>query len=121
MSRPTLAHTHTRPTTDAFVTSPMGTWQVALDRLELDVVRLEHHLDHGRELRNDIWDAPEHAGPLPDALRERAEELHARQLQCLERLATSIGTTVRQHELAEAVTRVSPGAHGLPLYVDIAV
>lgn len=119
MSRPALAYA--RPTTDAFVTSPLGTWQVALDRLELDVVRLEHHLDHGRELRNDVWDAPENAGPLPDALRERAEALHARQLACLERLAASVGATVRQHDLATAVTRVSPGAHGLPLYVDIAV
>lgn len=99
----------------------LETWVVILDRLELDVVRMEHHLDRDRALRTDVWDLPVVRGPLPHELRERAEDLAARQQQCLERLATTLGQAARQHDVADAVARVSPRAHGLPMYVDIAV
>ena len=99
----------------------IGTWVVVLDRLELDVVRMEHYLDQDRPLRTDVWDVPVAHGPLPDELRPRAEDLAARQQQCLERLSTALGLALRQHAVAEAVTRVSPRAHGLPMYVDVAV
>jgi hypothetical protein len=104
---------------DVEIATSLGAWQVALDRIELDVVRLERHFDTSRELRTDVWDVPQGHGPLPAELRERAAELHARQLRCLERLAASLGTTHRQQVMADAVTRVAPGSHGLPMYVDV--
>ncbi len=108
-------------TSDTTLRNPVSIWEVTLDRLELDVVRMEHHLALGRELRTDIWDVPRSLTPLPEELRERAADLHSRQQQCLEQLATSLGTALRQHAVAEAVARVAPSAHGLPRYVDIAV
>jgi hypothetical protein len=100
--------------------SRVGVWQVALDRLELDVVRLERHLDEDRELRTDIWDVPHVPGPLPAALRERAEELLARQRHGLECLANRLGQAVRQQAVADAVSRTASSASG-PVYVDLAV
>lgn len=95
-------------------------WLAALDRLELDVIRLERHLDTGRELRTDVWDVPQVATRLPAELRQRAEELHARQQVGLARLATLLGQAGRQQAVADAVSRAAPGASG-PVYVDLAV
>lgn len=93
-------------------------WQVSLDRIELDVIRAERSLATGALLVTDVWDVPDDHGPMPEELRPRAEALLERQRAVLEQIATTLGTTLRQQALVEAVGRTSVTGRGRPVYVD---
>ncbi|MBZ5736148.1 hypothetical protein K8Z61_16770 [Nocardioides sp. TRM66260-LWL] len=103
------------PDTDA---ARLTAWQVSLDRIELDVIRAERALAAGTLLVSDPWDVPADHGPLPPALRDRAQALHERQLAVLERIAATLGTTVRQQALVDAVSRTAVSDRTRPVYVD---
>ncbi|CAB4734317.1 MAG: hypothetical protein F2667_14615 [Actinobacteria bacterium] len=94
-------------------------WQVTLDRIELDVMRAERDLGRGEILHTDPWDLPADYGPLPDELRERAEEILARQHALIEEMTGALGYTVRQRAVADAVGRVSTRGLKYPIYVDV--
>ena len=52
-------------------------WQVALDRIELDVIRAERALETDGVMRVDEWTVPDDYGPIPVSLRGRAEDILA--------------------------------------------
>lgn len=93
-------------------------WQVDLDRIELDVLRAERALDSGSELRTDPWDLPGNHGPIPPALQERAEGIHARQQAVMLRIAEQLGATLRQQTVVDRVA-LSSARENLPVYLDV--
>ena len=102
--------------------TPYTAWEVALDRIELDVMRAERDLARvGNdivELRIDRWDVPTNYGPLPLALRDRAEQILIRQQTCLKQMAEQLGAVGRQQAVVEAVDAAT-GTSGLsPVYVE---
>lgn len=94
-------------------------WQLELDRLELDVMRAERAFATDGMLRTDAWEVPSLAGPVPEDLRVRATELLARQQELLVRLAERLGATHRQQAVADNVGRVSARDRSRPVYFDI--
>jgi hypothetical protein len=72
-------------------------WEVALDRIELDVIRAERALARGDgTARVDAWHTPDDYGPIPTILRNRAEELLVRQRQVLRALLEQMAASAEQ-------------------------
>ncbi|MDO9494658.1 MAG: hypothetical protein Q7J48_03050 [Nocardioides sp.] len=94
-------------------------WQLELDRLELDVIRAERAAATDELLRTETWAVPSLPGPVPEDLRERATEILRRQQALLTGLAERLGATHRQQEIAHHVGRVSARDRSRPVYVDI--
>ena len=97
-------------------------WEVALDRVELDVIRAERALSTGLGLAQepDAWVVPDDYGPIPVALRPRAEEILARQQEALRGMAAQLGVTAQHQSLVRDVERVSTRGDDGPVYVDVA-
>jgi hypothetical protein len=95
-------------------------WEVVLDRIELDLIRAQRALDTGVGLGEapDEWDVPEGYGPIPTALRSRAEEIIRRQQHALRRMATQLGVTAQHQALVEGFEALSTGPGARPVYVD---
>lgn len=94
-------------------------WEVALDRLELDLVvveRLQRLMDPPPL---DIWDVPEIEGPIPADLLPRALDIQVRQAAVLEAVADSLTSTRRHRAYADKVS--SSNGQGLiaPAYIDL--
>lgn len=102
--------------------TPFTTWEIALDRVELDVMRAERDLARSGELpvdlRIDRWDVPANYGPLPVALRERAEQILIRQQACLRTMAERLGAVGRQQAVVEAVDAATSTSSNSPIYVE---
>jgi len=94
-------------------------WQLELDRLELDVMRAERAFATDGLLRTDGWEVPSLAGPVPDDLHIRATEILTRQQALLIGLAERLGATGRQQAVADHVGRVSARDRSRPVYFDI--
>lgn len=96
-------------------------WEVALDRVELDLVRVERAITTGTGLtRIDEWQVPEYYGPIPSALRPRAEAILARQRLAMPRIAEQLGTTAQHQALVDGVTQLSTThPSDLAIYVDV--
>jgi hypothetical protein len=97
-------------------------WQVALDRIELDVIRAERALATGRGLPQepDEWRVPDDYGPIPVALRVRAQELLGRQRDALQGMAAQLGVNAQHQSLVRDVERVTTRSGDGPVYVDVA-
>lgn len=96
-------------------------WEIALDRIELDVMRGERNLARGLEFRTDPWDLPEaDIGPIPPSLVDRAAGIHRRQHALIEQMSERLHYTLRQQAVAEAVSR-NRQATPFPVYVDMAM
>ncbi|TIC78621.1 hypothetical protein [Nocardioides sp. GY 10127] len=95
-------------------------WQVTLDKLELDVLRVESALARGRTPEIEPWQPDPHLGALPAPLRPRAEQLCRRQTEAAERLADKLHQVHREQALADTVSRLS-GRSVDPIYVDRAL
>lgn len=98
-------------------------WEVVLDRIELDVIRVERALETGLGLASEPeeWRVPEDYGPIPSALRARAVDVWERQQAALAALATRLGTTAQHQSLVASVEAVRTAADGGPVYVDVAI
>ncbi|MDN4173570.1 hypothetical protein QWY28_11485 [Nocardioides sp. SOB77] len=95
-------------------------WEVALDRLELDLVRLERSLGLGdRVVEADPWEVPARYGPLPPELRERAEDLVTRQHAVIEALRHRMAVTLRQRAAVESIGRTSAPTEPRAAYIDL--
>ena len=96
-------------------------WEVTLDRLELDVIRaeraLEAHDDGRRPL--DEWYPPDDYGPIPAALRPRAEDLLARQAAVTRRIGERLGVTAARRAHVADLAWGAPGVRRGPVYVDL--
>lgn len=95
-------------------------WEVALDRVELDVIRVERAVESGLELtRVDEWRVPDDYGPIPLVLRPRAEEILARQRELVERICQRLGVTMQHQAIVEGVARVSTRGPEMAVYIDV--
>ncbi|MCL8027708.1 hypothetical protein [Nocardioides bruguierae] len=108
------------PDPDLDVMELLMAWQVTLDRLELDVLRVESAVARGRMPELEPWRPEPHLGALPEPLRPRAEQLLHRQAQASARLTDRLHQVHREHTLADTVSRLS-GRGVDPVYVDRAL
>ena len=93
-------------------------WQVTLDRLELDVLLTERGLDEGALSRPlDAWHVPDNYGPIPLALRPRAEQLLERQRVAMRRLTEQLGVNTAHRAYVSRAER-SPARSTASVYVD---
>lgn len=95
-------------------------WEVALDRLELDLVRIERALGVGDFVDDGTsWEVPSRYGPLPGELRTRAEELLARQRSVIETLRERMAATLRQRAVVETIGRAAQASEPPAAYIDL--
>ena len=95
-------------------------WEVALDRIELDLVRAERAIESGAGLaRVDVWREPDYYGPIPVSLRSRAEEILARQQRTMRRLTELLGVTAQHQAIVEGAAALSTPNPDLAVYVDV--
>ena len=92
-------------------------WEIALDRLELDVLRAERMLENPERPAPASWDEPD-LGPIPPDLVERATELRTRQVRVLDQLTTALGSVARHHEFAARVDRATR-REGAAVFLDV--
>lgn len=97
-------------------------WERALADLEVEVEHAEEllrvaHLPTPHDVAvRAAWRSPGDLGPLPLALLDRAQALHARQLEVAQRLAEQAAVS-RRHLAATDALRARPDA--TPVYVDL--
>lgn len=105
-------------TRERAATNRLG-WEVALDRLELDIVMVERLLRQLDPPALDRWDVPDIDGPIPADLLPRALELQRRQAVVVSAVRDSLTSTRRHRAFTDRVSRTT--AHGLisPAYVDL--
>lgn len=98
-------------------------WEVVLDRIELDLIRAERALQTGAGLGEAPadWDVPEGYGPIPAALRGRAEDIIRRQQYALRAMAVQLGVTAQHQALVEDLESLSTRSGAGPVYVDMRV
>jgi len=84
--------------------TPKLQWEEALDLLEADLRLVEELADTGVPVQLTAWTPPSLRGQLPEELRERALNLHQRQLQVRERLAGLAARTGRELDVARTVS-----------------
>lgn len=84
-----------------------GEWATVLEEMEGEVLAAQESLTAGRTediaawgLRTADWTPPQHLGPLPADLRERAARLLQHQLAVAEELAERILQSRQQRDLA---------------------
>jgi len=95
-------------------------WQVALDRIELDLIRAERALAAGTGLaRLDEWQVPDYYGPIPVSMRPRAEEILARQQQALRRISEQLGVNAQHQAIVDSASRLSARTSDQAIYVDV--
>jgi hypothetical protein len=96
-------------------------WQVTLDRIELDVIRIEKALEEPEGFTRplDTWHVPENYGPIPASLRPRAVELVTRQQAAMGRLSARLGANAAHQAVVAGVDRVTPGSTTGPVYIDV--
>jgi hypothetical protein len=95
-------------------------WEVALDRIELDLIRAERALEVGSGLaRVDEWVVPDYYGPIPISLRPRATEILARQQQTVRRLSEQLGINSQHQAIVDGVTSLNGRSSDLAVYVDV--
>ncbi len=94
-------------------------WEVALDRLELDLVMAERLIRTGQPPTETPWDVPALDGPLPTDLLPRALELQARQTVVEASLREAMSATSKHRSFADRVN--SKPVNGLvsSAYVDL--
>ncbi len=98
--------------------TPYAAWEVTLDRLELDVMRVERGLANNSVVACDPWDVPADYGPIPQGLQERAQQLLARQRDCMTTMAEVLTAVGRQQAVVDAVGQAT-STHGItPVYVE---
>ncbi len=93
-------------------------WATALDRLELEVILAERRLLDPDRPAPDTWHVPELSGPIPDDLRERALDLHDRQLRVRVEMTALLGALARQNDFANRVERATR-APSRSVYLDL--
>jgi hypothetical protein len=91
-------------------------WEVELDRLELEIHRVERLITAIKPLEATDWVTPTMTTPLPAHLLERAVDIHERQRQALTQIVRALTRAQRQRRYVDrAATEEQPA----PVYVDI--
>jgi hypothetical protein len=93
-------------------------WEVELDRLELELLRVDRLLHAMQYLDQTAWTAPTLATPMPEDLLPRAQEIHDRQQASLQKIVRTLAHTRQQRDYADRVLadrRPAPVA----VYLDV--
>ena len=94
-------------------------WEAELDRLELDVLRVERVLKGLSALPTEVWTPPSIPGQMPSDLVARAQELLDRQDRATELLGHSLAAAQRQIAYGDRVTEATGQAPAAPVYLDV--
>ena len=95
-------------------------WESELDRLELDVIRIERLLKGlDAALPVEPWSPPAVPGQMPVDLARRAQDLLDRQEHAIADLRSALGEAQRLLAYTDRMSgAVGPG-HARPVYVDL--
>ena len=94
-------------------------WESELDRLELEVLRVERLLGGEGPLPADAWTPPAVRGPMPDDLVPRARDLLDRQDRAGTALREAVASAQRQLAYGTRVTGATASGPAQPVYVDL--
>lgn len=94
-------------------------WEDELDRLELEVLRVERMLGGAGPLPADSWTPPAVRGPMPDDLVPRARDLLERQDRASTALREALASAHKQIAFGARVSDATTAAGSLPVYVDL--
>jgi hypothetical protein len=78
-------------------------WEVELDRLDLEVIRIEKLLVAMKPMEASNWEAPSPSAPMPVHLLPRAVEIHHRQSAVLDRVVRALRTTTQHRTYVESL------------------
>jgi len=92
-------------------------WEVELDRLDLELMRVERLLTAMKPLKHPDWVVPSPSAPMPVHLLPRAVEIHQRQHAVLDRVLRAMRMTTQHRAYVESVTDPRDAA---PRYLDAA-
>jgi hypothetical protein len=94
-------------------------WEVALDRLELDLIMAERFLESGQPPAPEEWDMPQVGGPLPASLLPRALDIQRRQAAIEVALREALTANGRHRDFTDRVSTKSVNGLVAPAYVDL--
>lgn len=94
-------------------------WETELDRLELDVVRVERLLNRVDTLPVEPWQPIVVPGPMPLDLARRAQELLDRQERATTALQLSLGELQRHLAYTDRVSDAVGAGNSRPVYLDL--
>jgi hypothetical protein len=78
-------------------------WEVELDRLDLEVIRIERLLTAMKPMDAENWVAPSPSAPMPIHLLPRAVEIHRRQTAVLDKVLRALRTTSQHRVYVESL------------------
>lgn len=94
-------------------------WENELDRLELDILRIER-LVRGLVAAPDApWSPPVVPGPIPADLLPRADDLLRRQEEARARLVVALDEAQKQATYADKVIQITGRRSTGPVYLDL--
>ena len=93
-------------------------WETELDRLELDVLRVERLVNGLDSLSIEPWDPPAVPGQMPADVAERAKALLDRQERAMAGLRTGLLAAQRQITYGDRVSDVTGPGPAQPVYLD---
>lgn len=94
-------------------------WESELDRLELDVLRVERLVKGLSTMPTEPWVLPAVPGQMPPDLAERAQELLDRQERAAADLRTSLVAAQRQIMYGDRVSELTGPGPAVPVYLDL--
>jgi hypothetical protein len=94
-------------------------WEAELDRLELDVLRIERVLKGLSALPTESWSPPSIPGQMPADLVGRAQELLDRQDRVTELLGHSLVSAQKQIAYGDRVSDATGHGPAGPVYLDV--
>ena len=92
-------------------------WEVELDRLDLEVIRIERLLTAMKPMDAENWVAPSPSAPMPIHLLPRALEIHQRQTAVLDKVMRALRTTSQHRVYVESL---NDPRDETPRYLDVA-
>ena len=94
-------------------------WEAELDRLELEVLRVERLLGGAGPLPADAWTPPAVGGRMPDDLVPRARDLLDRQDRAGAALREALASAQKQLAYGARVSDATTPRLGHPVYIDL--
>jgi hypothetical protein len=79
-------------------------WEVELDRLDLELIRVERLLTAMKPMDHADWVAPSPSAPMPIHLLPRAVDIHQRQSAVLEKVLRAMRMTAQHRTYVESVS-----------------
>jgi hypothetical protein len=94
-------------------------WETEIDRLELEVIRVERLVRGLVSAPDEPWRPPAVPGPMPHDLVPRANELMERQELAQQALVLALAEAQRQAAYADRVAEITGRPSAEPVYLDL--